>query len=161
MSRSLLLANRILPALTAAVAVMVGGWQLAIRLPSNDSAAPLVVSAISLPSVAAHPVNWPSRNLFSADGIAWILPGDQPVAAKETGATGSGKVMGVVNLPDGPKGVMVDRRFIGLGGMVGGGRLKDVRDGVYVVEIDGREQEWPLDAGRQERIGTLLKKRER
>ena len=160
MTRALLLVNRLVPALSATVVVVVGGWQLAQQLPQGGESAPLTVAEVALPAIPAHPVAWPSRNVFAADGIAWTLASTPPGQGGAAPAS-AGKVSGVVALPGGPKGVMIDKRFVAIGDAVAGGRLKDVRNGAYVIEIDGVEHAHPLDAGRGDRIGTLLKKRER
>lgn len=161
MTRPLLLLNRVVPALSATVVVVVGGWQVLQHLPHSSETAPLVVAELILPAIPAHPVTWPSRNVFAADGVAWVLPSESPVGKDRAAPAGGDKVTGVVALPGGPKGVMIDKRFVAIGDVVGGGRLKDVRDGAYVVETDGVEHTHSLDAGRKDRIGTLLKKRER
>lgn len=161
MTSPLLLINRLVPAVVAALAVLVGGWQLTALLPSQAETAPLIVADIVLPAIPTHAVRLPERNLFAADGVAWVLPNEQPAGPTAVATAGSGKVLGVVKLPGGPKGVMVDKRFVAIGEALGGGRLKDVRAGQYIVEIDGIEQVRPLDTDRKGRAETLLKKRER
>lgn len=157
MTLSLIQANRLLPLVTVLITVVSGAASLFSALPETQDARTVTLPSVSQQDLPDHTPVWPDGNPFAADGEPWILPDPGPKAVAQ-GPAGPGRVTGIISLPGGPQGVMVDKKFVPLGAPLAGGHLVSVSSDRYVIEIDGVTQTKLLDSSRKERLDRLLGK---
>ena len=158
MTRLFVLANTIMYVLIAAAAVSIAMLPLSGYMAQDEAVRPVAVPQVAPFTLAelSRPA-FPDRNVFGADGKAWIappLPGarDQKTAA----AAAPGTVSGVIKL-DELQGVLSDKGFVKVGQPLGQATLREIGEGKYVLQSPAGIQEVPIDDARKKRLEELLK----
>ena len=159
MTSLLVIANRIMYGCLVLVAATLLALPAMRWLTPAERVEPVSVTAVVPASITFETrPGPPARNVFVADGKSWLAPAAQPAAAARpvAAAAGTGGVNGVVQIED-LRGVFSGKGFVKVGEPLNNGTLRDVGDGTYVLQSADGISTIPLDAGRKERIDTLLK----
>jgi hypothetical protein len=159
MTPLLLIANRVMYGLLALVAASLLALPAIRWLAPTQTVEPVAVAAVVPAKITFETrPGPPTRNVFVADGKSWQAPPPEPsVAARPAAAVpGTSGVNGVVQIED-LRGVFAGKGFVKVGDPLNNGTLRDVGDGTYVLQSADGISTIPLDAGRKERIDTLLK----
>jgi hypothetical protein len=158
MTRLVVFANTVMYVLIAAAALSIAMLPLSRGLTRDEAVRPVPVPPVARFTLAelSRPA-FPDRNVFGADGKAWIappLPGahDQ----KTVVAAAPGTVSGVIRLDD-LQGVLSDKGFVKVGQRLGPATLREIGAGKYVLQSPSGIQEVPIDNARKKRVEELLK----